>query len=138
MKKLARLARLWILKEPKKKLGLLIICAVLIGSIACFWRDTGDLILSVFLGVLAMILVYSLLMVGEASWAASWGDLEETGYHMEDPRHPSKVRGLAPLGRDREYGGPAQVGQHEGRVIINWGCTANFAWNDPDWPFSLN
>lgn len=99
MKRLARIVCLllptdlilWILKEPKKKLGLLIICAVLVGSVACLWRDTGDLFLSIVCGVLAGALVYGMFLAYELAWVASWGDLEETGFHMEDPRHPNNL-----------------------------------------------
>ena len=77
-------------KSWTERLALIVSClaiGLVIGLvIACLYRDTADFTLSIFLGILASILVYSLFLVYE--WADSWQDLEETGFHMQDPRHP--------------------------------------------------
>ena len=72
-----------------ERLALIVPCLVIGLAIACFFRDTDDFVLSIFLGILASVLVYSLFLVHE--WADSWEDLEKTGYHQEDPRHPRNL-----------------------------------------------
>jgi len=64
-------------------------CTIVASFLAfCLWQSTGEVILSVFVAVLGALLGLALFWQSESSWAASWGDLEKTGYHKEDPRHP--------------------------------------------------
>ena len=115
---------------------LTIISCLILGAFAAFsfWQASGDVFLSISVAALGTVLIFILLWVSEKSWENTMGDLWETGYHMEDQRHPRNLACADELLISQEH--PAhQCGIQittQGDVMLhaNPGCYTS--------PFSLN
>ena len=68
-------------------------CVIIAAFLAfCLWQSTDDAFLSVSVAVLGTVLGIALFRQSERDWENGMGDIMETGYHLEDPRHPNNLR----------------------------------------------